>query len=314
MKKLSAQYLLFLAILTVAIITSQILVQKAISDSKTDSRIINISGRQRMLSQKITKAALKLQNSVNREEYYATKLELTNAADLWAQSHEALQHGSGSIDVSEMNKSAALNELFIQVQPYYSAILDAVDQVRDIGYSASQSGAEAERIHESIRTISNNEPSFLKLMNDITFEYDDLASQKVKELSQSEYYLLAVALVLIVLEAFFIFRPMFNTAKKKESEISELHDYVQKSISFLGKSQEDKTDATTQIAQAKEKIRVLKEANLELKQKLNDMENSKTIAKSEEVVKESQIDALNKKYEKKILNLEKELAKIKTSI
>ncbi|MCV9388178.1 type IV pili methyl-accepting chemotaxis transducer N-terminal domain-containing protein [Reichenbachiella ulvae] len=310
MKKLSVQYLIFLGILTVAIVTSQILIQKAISDSKTDSRIINISGRQRMLSQKITKAALKLQSCETRQEFYETKLELTNAADLWSRSHEALKHGNESLDVTEMNQSATLNKLFTQIEPFYSSIIGAVENVKKLGYSASQSGEQEETLAESVKIISGNEASFLKLMNDITFEYDHLAAQKVEELSSSEFYLLAVALLLIVLEAFFIFRPMIKNSKKKDSEISELHDYVQKSISFIGKSQEGEN----QIKEAEEKIKMLTEENVQLSMIVKSLENSKIVATGDQIIKDSQIEQLNKKYEKKIKGLERELAKIKTAL
>lgn len=310
MKKLSVQYLIFLGILTVAIVTSQILIQKAISDSKTDSRIINISGRQRMLSQKITKAALKLQSCETREEFYETKLELSNAADLWSRSHEALKHGDESLDVTEMNQSTNLNKLFKDIEPYYSSIIGAVDNINKLGFSSSQSGEEQEMLIESVRIISSNETSFLKLMNDITFEYDHLAAKKVEELSSSEFYLLGVALILIVLEAFFIFRPMIKNSKKKDSEISELHDYVQKSISFIGKSQEGED----MIREAEAKIESLTEENKELKSQIKKLEKSEKVAVGDQIIKDSQIDELNKKYERKIKSLEKELAKIKTAL
>ncbi|MBU2915486.1 type IV pili methyl-accepting chemotaxis transducer N-terminal domain-containing protein [Reichenbachiella agariperforans] len=277
MKKLSVQYLLFLGVLTVAIVASQILIQKAIADSKTDSRIINISGRQRMLSQKITKAALKLQSCKTREDFYAVKLELTTAADLWAESHDALQHGNANIDVSEMNASPILISLFSNIQPYYDSIIGAVGNIRTLGFSSSIRGSEKDTLVKSIKTISDNEANFLQLMNDITFEHDRLAHQKVEELSTSEYYLLAVALVLILLEAFFIFRPMFKSAKKKESEISDLHEYVQQSISYLGKSQEGET----LINEANETIKKLKSENSRLKTKVKNLKKAQTITNEE---------------------------------
>ncbi|UXP33298.1 type IV pili methyl-accepting chemotaxis transducer N-terminal domain-containing protein [Reichenbachiella agarivorans] len=295
MKKLSLQYLLFLAILTVAIVTSQILVQKTISDSKSDSRIINISGRQRMLSQKITKAALKLQDSKTREEYYSTKQELSNAAELWTQSHKALQFGNENIDVTDMNKSERLLELFVEIQPYYADILAAVEDIKKIGFSRSTQETQMQQLNQSTQIILDNEASFLKLMNDITFEYDRLASRKVEQLSISEYTLLAVALILILLEAFFIFRPMIKSAKKKETEISELHEYVQKSITFLGQTEQEKHYASSQINEANEKINELVAANYELKRKLNELENTKGEKKEKETpVKRKKKDTTKK--------------------
>lgn len=314
MKKLSIQYLIFLGVLTLVIVTSQILIQKTISDSRSDSRIINISGRQRMLSQKITKAALKLQTARSRDEYLSSKLEMTNAANLLMESHNSLKFGSDNIDVKEMNKSSLLNKQFVQIQPYYEAISGAVSDLNEVGFDLEAGGADRSQLEYNIELIKSNEAEFLRLMNDITFEYDRLASEKVEELSSSEYYLLGITLLLIVLEGFFIFRPMFKTAKKKQHEISELHDYVQQSISVIGKNQADKKYAATQINEANQKIDELKELSVDLKSKIKELEGKETLKEGKDIVKYSKVSEMNKEYEKKIKTLEQELAKIKTAI
>lgn len=314
MKKISIQYLIFLGILTLVIVTSQILIQKTISDSKSDARIINVSGRQRMLSQKITKAALKLKTARSRDEYFQSKLEMTNAADLLVESHNVLKYGSENIDVREMNKSSELNRQFVLIQPYYEAITNAVNGLKNLGFNLEAGSTEISKLNYNIELIKSNEADFLKLMNDITFQYDSLASEKVEELSSSEYYLLGFTLLLILLEGFFIFRPMYKTAKKKQSEISELHDYVQQSISVIGKNQADKKFASTQIRQANQKIEDLKGLSVELKTKVKDLENRETLQQGEHIVQYAQITEMNKEYEKKIETLEQELAKIRTAI
>lgn len=314
MKKLSIQYLGFLGILMLIIITSQILIQKTISDSKSDARIINISGRQRMLSQKITKAALKLQTARSRDEYFKSKLEMTNAAELLEESHNSLKHGSDNIDVSEMNKSSLLNKQFVQIEPYYESISGAVNTLKGLGFDMGRDGSDRSKMEYNIELIKSNESEFLRLMNDITFEYDRLASEKVEELSSSEYYLLGITLLLILLEGFFIFRPMFKTARKKQDEISELHDYVQQSISIIGKSQTDKKYAATQINEANQKIGELKHLSLDLKSRIKELENNETLKQGETILKYSEVTEMNRDYEKKIKTLEKELARIKTAI
>lgn len=314
MKKLTIQYLLFLGVLTLAIVSSQILIQRTISDSKTDSRIINVSGRQRMLSQKITKAALKLPLSKSIEEFNRTKNELTDAARLWTDSHQALQFGNSELDVSEMNESVFLQRLFTQIDPYFTSINKAVDELEKISFNQLQDSTSQVALSESIQSITNHEKDFLKFMNDIVFEYDRIASKKVEKLSASEYYLLAGTLLLILLEAFFIFRPMVKTSKRKDSVISEFNNYVQQSISALGQTHQEKEVAESVIAQANEKIEALTTVNNNLRKRLKQSKTEYEKKLNEEVVNYTEISQLNNTYEDKIKKLERELKQIKKSV
>jgi nitrate/nitrite-specific signal transduction histidine kinase len=53
-KILRHRYILALSIIATLVILSQIIIQFTISNEKDNSRVINIAGRQRMLSQKRT--------------------------------------------------------------------------------------------------------------------------------------------------------------------------------------------------------------------------------------------------------------------
>lgn len=305
---------MFLGVLTLAIVASQILIQRTISDSRTDSRIINISGRQRMLSQKITKSALKLPLSKSKEEFNRTKSELTDAARLWTDSHQALKYGNERLDVSKMNESVFLARLFTQIQPYFQSITEAVIELDQFNYDQLEADAIPPQMEEAIQAISDHEKDFLKLMNDITFEYDRIASEKVEKLSTSEYYLLAGTLLLILLEAFFIFRPMVKTSKRKDHVISEFNDYVQQSISALGQTHQEKELADNIIAEANEKIDALSTVNNNLRKRIKQTKNEYEKKLSEEIINYTEISELNTTYENKITMLEKELKRMKKTV
>ena len=59
-EKLRRYYLLAFLAIAITIIFSQLLIQDHINDQTNDSRVINIAGRQRMLSQKLVKEILLL--------------------------------------------------------------------------------------------------------------------------------------------------------------------------------------------------------------------------------------------------------------
>ncbi len=93
MKNLNRSYIIALLLIAVVIAVGQLLSQSIISKSKEDARIINISGRQRMLSQKISKASLIMFMSNSQKQFDKSKKELTEAIKIWSTSNNALQYG-----------------------------------------------------------------------------------------------------------------------------------------------------------------------------------------------------------------------------
>lgn len=255
MKKASSKYIFVLGILTLVILGSQLLMQTTIKGSKSDARIINISGRQRMLSQKITKASLKLQSAGDAQAFEKARRELDGAFTLWNQSHEDLQYGSAEIDVTEMNGSKELELLYEDIQPYFMAIKLAASGLVNLKYEDLRDRGIQYQLTQQVEEISANEASFLNLMNKITFQYDKQASSKIETLAEVEYYLMGITFLLILLEAFFIFRPMYKEGKKQTQEILELSDL----------RSEEKTYASGQITLANQRIKSLRSLAMKLK-------------------------------------------------
>lgn len=72
---------------------SQIFIQNVTKSGKTDATVINVSGRQRMLSQRIFKSALQLNQEENETNKVNHLNELESSLILWESSHAALQNG-----------------------------------------------------------------------------------------------------------------------------------------------------------------------------------------------------------------------------
>ena len=60
-KKLSRYYLLALSAIAIVVLVSHSFIQRHLDKQLNDSRVVNVAGRQRMLSQKIAKQALHIQ-------------------------------------------------------------------------------------------------------------------------------------------------------------------------------------------------------------------------------------------------------------
>ncbi|VXD13990.1 type IV pili methyl-accepting chemotaxis transducer N-terminal domain-containing protein [Marinoscillum sp. 108] len=287
MKKYTSKYLSVLGILTLVILGSQILMQQTISGSESDSRIINISGRQRMLSQKITKASLKLKAAENEREFSVAKTELREAYELWVQSHHDLQFGSKEINIIEMNGNEDLTILFKDIEPHFQTIKEASGILIGMRYEDMSNPDKFSIIRQSITEITATEATFLNLMNQITFQYDKQAHAKITKLSTTEYYLLGCTLILILLEIFFIFRPILMDAKRKESLISELSILRADEQSF----------SSEQIGLANRRIKELRKVALQLKEELTEKHKAYTLKTTDQMMENLRLKAALEEYQ-----------------
>lgn len=114
-RRLSRFYLLALTFIALSAIGSQLLVQYYLQHQLGDAKVINIAGRQRMLSQKLTKEILLL---LDNPQITTHQLALKNTLKQWTIAHEGLQNGNDSLELAG-NNSPIIRQLFEQINPYY---------------------------------------------------------------------------------------------------------------------------------------------------------------------------------------------------
>lgn len=198
-QRMRARYIVALSLIALLTIVSQWVIQRSLADQEHDSRVVNIAGRQRMLSQKITKAGLYLQTAANGDERGAVRAQLQSALSLWRQSHVGLQHGDTSLGLPGQN-SPEVSALFGEIESHYAAMVDAAERI------AAQPGVTPELL-DSVARLRQHEPSFLAGMDAIVFRYDSEAKQKVDRARYLEIGLAALTLIVLALEAQLIFAP-----------------------------------------------------------------------------------------------------------
>ena len=198
--QLRNRYIVALSVIALLTIFSQIVVQFLISDQEYDSRIINISGRQRMLSQKITKTSLYIARAETKELSEPYRQQLAGILTLWESSHRGLQHGDSELGLPGRNSEEVL-ALFARIEPDHRAMIAATQHL----LAASVQGAS---IDQAIRQLREHEAAFLKGMDEIVFLYDKDAKRKVAIARWLELGLMALTLAVLGLEAMFIFAPV----------------------------------------------------------------------------------------------------------
>ena len=228
----------FLAI-AITIIIAQILIQQHLNSQLNDSRVINVAGRQRALSQKLVKEALLLQTlKLNRIQEEKVLTNLKSTLSLWKTSHEGLIKGNDSMGLPVENNKHIL-KLFGELDIHHKQMVNATQALLESKNRTAEIGSK-------IDVLLANENVFLSKMDAIVNEYDLLSKEQLEKLKLKEILLFSFSLLILFLEILFIFRP--------------LSFQIRETIATLIKSQKESENRADEINQLfLEKRKSLKE-------------------------------------------------------
>src|SRR5262249_48120784 len=104
------KYRTALVVVTVLVLGNQLLVPPDLMRLTTDAPLINVAGRQRMLSQRLTKAALVYERRES-ERTDAARDEIKEVLGLWSAAHEQLRRSGTSAGPNSAAVRAGLASL-----------------------------------------------------------------------------------------------------------------------------------------------------------------------------------------------------------
>jgi len=229
-----AKYTLFFAYLLISFIVTRILVQINIIEQEQYAQIINQSGRQRMLSQKLAKnvALLGLENKVGNKDKFLIKSKIRKVLDRLEKSQQEL------IDLSQkegMNKTIdsllRLNSKNIEdLSTYTSRIL-------------AQSGKQL----TSFNPFFEKEQEFLAVMEATVDQFQQAAEEKLKWLRFFEIALAILWLAGIITIFLYIINPFLKGIISLNNNLSVANTKLAESEKLLSAN-------VDKLALAKEKL------------------------------------------------------------
>jgi two-component system sensor histidine kinase DegS len=246
--RLGAYYILALSGIAAFAIIGQVLIQKHLHTQRGDSRVVNLAGTQRYKSQWIVKMSLLLYTDMDHK-HFPNKIEtLEHLLAEWKRGHEGLQQGDEGLGLPGKNSEIVMS-MFKELDPYFTNVYNSVNHIIDYKKGIQKDSVQ---LQAALRTLLDNEFIFLKKMDQIVFQYDSEARSKVSTLSQLEYSLLGISILVIVLEILFVFRPTTiqvnrtvnkliaseKNARKLSKEIGALYSSLEKSYEKLSQVNE----------------------------------------------------------------------------
>ncbi len=213
-------YLLALSAIAITIIVAQILIQTHLNSQLDDSRVINVAGRQRAYSQKLVKEVLLLKGATKPRATQQILSEVEETLEVWKAFHKGLQSGDTALQL-QSEEDVEIVSLFQKLEPHHSAMFTAVEAI------LSGNGS-SEVLERNTSVLLDHERHFLRLMDAIVNTYDERSKTQLQNLKQKEYLLLAFALLILVLEILFIFRPLSVQIRKTITHLmqSQIKSYT----------------------------------------------------------------------------------------
>ncbi|NVK24798.1 MAG: response regulator [Gammaproteobacteria bacterium] len=211
-KKIRRRYILALIVVAILVTISELTISRAINLQENDANVINKAGAQRMLSQKIAYFAHTYDISIPAQQRLIVD-KFQSAVNTFENNHEFLTQLP---DLSEQLRK----QYFEGSPPLNDEVAQYIVAAQRFIESPSQTNANYFNL---IRT-----ENILRRLNDTVSLFETEAKQQVLLVSQLKTVVWIITLVVLCIEALFIFYPMERLIVRSVNSLKEAADKAQK--------------------------------------------------------------------------------------
>jgi signal transduction histidine kinase len=235
-------YVVALCVVAMLTISGLFLIRRTISGLNHDSRVVNVAGRQRMLSQRLTKLAV----LSTEGRLFKDPASFDSLLVLWKQSHDDLLKNKLPVEDGFVTwKSAALDSMFRDISPVFDSLY------QDFTVVGNNLAARPET-DLALASILKNEPLFLSKMDNIVFQFDKESFRKLENLERIEWILDIMTILVLLAEGLLIFRPVVNTTRRVVRMLTESEEALQQSNQKLQEANEHLLEAQQDLLKLQE--------------------------------------------------------------
>ncbi len=228
---LTMKYVAGLSTVACLAVAGQGLVQFMLARQHQDSSVINVAGRQRMLSQRLVKNAVALSLPLEAGERRERQEELEQTLELWSRSHRGLRDGDPGMQLPRTESPTVLR-MFVDIEGSRALLAQ-----RGRELALTPRGAPVEQAPAYFAELLAAEAEFLAGMDRIVGQYQREAEARVEALRALEIALLLATLGVLLIEGFFIFRPAvrriaasFREVERAEAALREANVKLQSAL------------------------------------------------------------------------------------
>jgi two-component system, LuxR family, sensor kinase FixL len=221
-RRLTNRYFLVLAAVAGLVVIDQAIVQPLLVRMNAYAPAINLAGRQRMLSQKLTKAALKWQAAQDDHSRSRASEELGATLDQWTSAHSALQYGDLAIGIPKLNVPA-IQLAWTELQPQFEAMRAAASAILEsdslVATNVAQPKYTSNAAAGSVATIVDHEAQYLLAMDRVVKLLEQEAGQQISLLRVCGVTIAAGVIALLIGLGWFVVRPATHAIRGQVDDL-----------------------------------------------------------------------------------------------
>lgn len=218
-------YRLALALVACLSLTGYLFVQRQLNAQANDSWLINNAGRQRFQSQMIVKDVLLLTTAANQTSTTGVRKELEMVLTRWETYQHKLRTGTLPTTPQRIVNSTTVQALYATAQPHMAIIGQQVRLL--LSQPAGTASSKKNLAAAAVDQILTHEKPYLRTMDRLVQQYEQEARQKIDGLVATEWVLLALTLLILVLEAYLIFRPAVQALDQSVRQLNQANGETQ---------------------------------------------------------------------------------------
>ncbi|MEM9385228.1 MAG: diguanylate cyclase [Pseudomonadota bacterium] len=186
------------------------------------ARLINVSGRQRMLSQQITLLTREYVNAEGAAPQVQAEVALREALSEFRDAHRALTEGDKALALPPL-KSPVIREIYTAEDSLNDLVKWFVDEVEGILDHPPDAPALRGRI-DALSSFART--TLLNRLDDVVTDYEAQSHARLRTILRIDIIIFALTLLLLVLEGQFIFRPMARDVAKRTRQLQQARDQL----------------------------------------------------------------------------------------
>ncbi|MHB1115453.1 EAL domain-containing protein [Sideroxydans sp.] len=257
-RALTWRYAIALTLVATLSTAAWISLDLVITEQKSTAAVVNVSGRQRMLSQR-TALFSNLLADARKNERPAFRAKLQEAIDLMDVSHRGLIHGDAQMGLPGILSPTVQAMYFdgpdaldTQVQTYIKAVRDLLQL----------SEAELSHDHPLLQYITRTAPGpLVSALDDMVQQYQEEGEASIARLKQAETVFWVITLLLLLFEAALIFHPFTRHVRSIIGELQQVTDQLrlhQEHLEHLVRRRTQELELRSEeLAESEEKFRLI---------------------------------------------------------
>ncbi|MBU0688188.1 MAG: EAL domain-containing protein [Gammaproteobacteria bacterium] len=257
-RALTWRYAIALTLVATLSTAAWISLDLVITEQKSTAAVVNVSGRQRMLSQR-TALFSNLLADARKNERPAFRAKLQDAIDLMDVSHQALIHGDLEMGLPDHMSPTVYAMYFDAPDALDTQVETYIKSVRDL---LRLDDGELHHDHPLLKYITRTAPGPLVVaLDNMVQQYQMEGETSVARLKQAETLFWMFTLLLLLLEAALIFHPFTHHVRiiitKLQKVTDELRLHQEHLEALVRKRTNELEHRGEELAESEEKFRLI---------------------------------------------------------